>query len=81
MDAFLVKPTWYFSKILFTTILINTFNNLGQIFIINYMKNFFNKKTKNVKNLESKNIFKSPINKVNLVEKENLNKFILIKKN
>ena len=39
------------------------------------MKNFFNKKTKNVKNLESKNIFKSPINKVNLVEKENLNKF------
>ena len=40
MDAFLVKPTWYFSMILFTTVLIYTFNNLGQIIIINFMKNF-----------------------------------------
>ena len=39
------------------------------------MKNFYNKNTKNVKYVDTQNIVKYPVNKVNLVEKETLNKF------
>ena len=39
------------------------------------MKNFYNKNKKNVKYIDTQNIVKYPVNKVNLVEKETLNKF------